>query len=91
MGESKQNVLLSFISQPLLSTFRNIGDVMQPKLPLVADVMYECANPQCFYVGSLFTFEDVEWKHVWDSNIEDLTLSPRCAACSQPMMYWEGE
>ena len=63
---------------------------MQPKLPMF-NVMYECGNPDCFYVGSLLTLEDVSWRDVWNSNLQDLDLIPICPSCADPMMIWDGE
>ena len=63
---------------------------MQAKLPLFG-VHYECANPECFYVGALLTFEDVCWKDVWNSEIDDLDLVPTCPSCQDPMMIWRDD
>jgi len=54
-------------------------------------VMYECSNPDCFYCGSLFTFEDVDWRDVWSSEFEDLVPVAKCASCGGAMMFWEEE
>jgi len=63
---------------------------MQPKLPLAKiGLRYECANPECFYVGALMNFEDVTWKDVWDSHIGDLEHVAHCPSCADPVMIWE--
>ena len=49
---------------------------MQPKLPLSVGVLYECLNPKCFYEGSLMGLDDVEWKHFWNKEVDDLDF--RC-------------
>ena len=64
---------------------------MQPKLPLSAGLLYECANPDCFYCGSLLDLEDVVWKDYWDSSIEDLSVRATCPSCSDPMMIWSDD
>ena len=64
--------------------------MLQPKLPIYG-VMYECANPDCFYCESMMTFEDVTWKPLWNSEIEDLDLVPHCASCGEPMMIWRDD
>jgi len=61
---------------------------MQPKLPLDNALLYECANSECFYCGSLLDMEDVVWKHYWDSRAEDLLLRSTCPSCGDPMMIW---
>jgi len=66
--------------------------VYQPKLPLQdSGILHECANPECFYAGSLLTTEDVVWKHFWNSAIEDLDVRATCPSCAQPMMHWDAE
>ena len=65
--------------------------MIQPLLPLKTGILYECLNPECFYCGSMFTFEDVEWKHFWNSELEDLDFRPVCAACGDPMAHWEDD
>lgn len=65
---------------------------MQPKLPLVADrILYECANPDCFYCGSLLDRTDVKWVHFWNSESEDLDFRAVCPACNDPMMIWDDD
>lgn len=61
---------------------------MQPKLPLDVGLYYECANPDCFYLGALLDMEDVVWKHYWNSDIGDLDLRSVCPSCDNPMMIW---
>jgi len=63
----------------------------QPKLPLSDSLLYECANPECFYVGALMTMDDVTWKDVWDSHLQDLTLIAHCPSCSDPMIIWSDD
>ena len=63
---------------------------MQPKLPL-GGLLYECANPDCYYCGSLMGLEDVTWKDVWNSQIGDLDLIPMCPSCNEPMMIWSAD
>jgi len=62
---------------------------MQSNLPLDVGLLYECANPKCFYVGSLLTMHETNWKEYWDSTFEDLIPRPVCPSCQQPMMTWE--
>jgi len=65
---------------------------MQSQLPLRLDgVLYECANPECFYVGTLLTMHDVVWKDFWNTSLQDMDVRPVCPSCSQPMMHWDGE
>jgi len=65
---------------------------MQGNLPLLnAGLLYECANPDCFHVGTLLTLDEVDWKDFWNSEIEDLDLRSVCPSCKQPMMIWDGE
>lgn len=64
---------------------------MQSKLPFRDGILYECANPECFYVGTLLSFEDVVWKHYYDSTLEDLDLRPTCPSCGDPMMLWHDD
>ena len=61
----------------------------QPLLPLNVGLLYECANPECFYCESLLSLEDVVWKHYWNSEIGDLDLRSVCPSCGEPMMIWE--
>ena len=63
---------------------------MQPKLPLFK-LLYECANPECFYCGSLMDLEDVIWREMWNSEIRDLDVIPFCPSCAEPMMIWSNE
>lgn len=63
---------------------------IQPKLPLKGTgLLYECANPECFYCGTLMSMEDVSWAEYWDTSAEDLLLRSVCPACREPMMIWE--
>ena len=64
---------------------------MQPKLPLKVGLLYECANPFCFYEGSLFQMDEVDWVHFWNSEIDDLDLRSVCPSCAEPMMIWSDE
>jgi len=65
----------------------------QPKLPLhgVKAVLYECLNPECFYNGALMNMDDVAWKDVWSSHLEDLELVAFCVSCGEPMAHWKGD
>ena len=63
---------------------------MQPKMPLNVGLLYECANPDCFYCGSLLDMNDVEWVHYWDSDLDDLSFRSVCPSCREPMMIWNG-
>ena len=64
---------------------------MQPKLPLSVGLLYECANPQCFYVGALLDQEDVVWKDFYNHEIQDMDLRSTCPSCGDPMMIWSDE
>jgi len=64
---------------------------MQGNLPLDTGLLYECANPDCFYVGSLLNLHEVTWKDYWDSRFEDLLPRSTCPSCAEPMMIWEAE
>ena len=64
---------------------------MQPRLPLNVELLFECANPDCFYCGSLIGVEDVSWIHFWNSEIEDLDMRSVCPSCNEPLMIWEDE
>ena len=61
---------------------------MQLRMP-IARVMYECANPDCFYCGTLLRYDDVCWDHHWNSEIGDLDLIAKCPSCRQAMMLWD--
>ena len=63
--------------------------MQQPKLPLNVGLLYECANPDCFYCGSMLDLEDVAWKHYWNHDAGDLDLRAVCPSCGDPMMIWE--
>ena len=60
----------------------------QPKLPLNTSLLYECANPECYYCDALLDMEDVTWKEIWNSELRDLDLIPHCPSCNEPMMIW---
>jgi len=64
---------------------------MQGNLPLKAGLLYECANPECFYCGTLLNLNEVDWKDFWNSQIENLDLRATCPSCAEPMMIWDGE
>jgi len=65
---------------------------MQVKLPLSGiGLLYECANIECFYEGTLINFTDGSYKYVWNSEIGDLDVVPVCPSCLQPMMVWEDD
>ena len=61
---------------------------MQPKLPLNVGLLYECMNPQCFYVGALMRAHEVKWVHYYDHELEDLELRSVCASCAEPLAIW---
>ena len=61
---------------------------MNPFLPKILKVSYECANENCFYDGALLSFEDVNFVQMWNSEIGDLDLIPHCPSCGEPMMIW---
>ena len=52
-------------------------------------MLCECANPHCFYCGTLLGVGDVVWREVWDSFLHDLTPVAYCPSCNEPMMYWD--
>jgi len=52
---------------------------------------YECLNNDCFYCSSILGHDDVTWKNVWDSEVEDLLLIAHCPSCAEPMAFWEDE
>ena len=54
-------------------------------------LLYECANPECFYVGSLMKREEVVFKTYWDHDLEDLLPRATCPSCADPMMIWQGD
>jgi len=64
---------------------------MQGKLPLSRTLNYECANPDCYYCGTILWLDDVVWKEIWNSEIHDLDCVAHCPSCVQPMMIWEDE
>ena len=64
---------------------------MQGNLPLDTGLLYECANPDCFYVGTLLRLDEVDWVDRWNSHLEDLVPHSVCPSCRQPMMIWDGE
>lgn len=62
---------------------------MQGKLPLSGiGLLYECANIECFYDGTLLNFVDCSYKEVWNSELGDLDLVVVCPSCHEPMMVW---
>lgn len=61
---------------------------MQPKLRLNVGLLYECANPECFYVEALMSFDEVSWVHYWNHDLGDLDLRAVCASCREPLMIW---
>jgi hypothetical protein len=62
----------------------------QSHLP-IGRLVYECANPECFFCESLLPMEEVVWKDYWNSTLKDLDVRPACPSCEQPMMSWEDE
>ena len=56
---------------------------MQPKLFYSSAVIHMCLNADCFYCESIMDFEDIVWGEAWDSNIEDLTMIPKCPSCDE--------
>lgn len=65
--------------------------MMQPKMPLGRGLLYECANPKCFYCEALMTFDEVVWIHYYNHELEDLDLRATCPACGDPLMIWRDE
>ena len=65
--------------------------MMQGVLPLNVGLLYECANPNCFYEGSLLDMENVDWKEYWCHESEDFQLRSVCRSCGNPMMIWSDE
>ena len=55
---------------------------MQPKL-LRSNVTHMCLNKNCFYDQAILDFDDLVWKHLWNSEIEDLDLIPHCPSCDE--------
>lgn len=51
--------------------------------------LYECMNSDCFYCATLSRLEEVHWKEVWNSEIEDLDMIPTCPSCNEPMAFWD--
>jgi len=65
---------------------------MQGNLPFTdVGLLYECANPDCFYCGTLLSMNEVVWKDYWDRRAEDLLPRSVCPSCYQPMMIWEND
>lgn len=62
--------------------------MLQPKLPLGSGLLYECANPECFYVGALLRTTEIMWVTYWSHELEDLDLRATCPSCAEPMMIW---
>lgn len=62
----------------------------QAYLPL-SGLLFECANEDCFFCGSLLPMDEVVWKDFWNSTIADLDVRPVCPSCEEPMMHWESE
>ena len=54
-------------------------------------VQMECLNNKCFHVGVLIKPSEADYKHVWNSQIEDLDMIPICASCQDPLVFWESE
>jgi len=52
-------------------------------------LLFECANSECFYCGTLLNFIDCSFKDVWNSEIGDLDLVVICPSCREPLMVWE--
>jgi len=55
----------------------------QGKLFHTSAYVHMCLNEDCFYCETILDFPDVVLKHVWDSNLEDLTLIPHCPSCDE--------
>jgi len=63
----------------------------QPRIPSLltrAAVLHYCLNKDCFYVDSILDLDDIVWKEVWNSEIEDLDMIPHCPSC-QEVLYRE--
>lgn len=64
----------------------------QLRLPLFAEACYyECVNQQCFYCETHQSYQDVVWKHLWNSTTEDLELTPYCPSCQEEVIFWHAE
>jgi len=50
-------------------------------------ISYLCLNNECFYVESYLSFDDVNFKHVWNSEIDDLDMVAHCPSCGEPMIH----
>jgi len=56
----------------------------QPLLPIARQgVLYICLNEACFYVDAVLAVNDCVWKHVWNSDLQDLDLLPHCPSCGE--------
>ena len=58
---------------------------MQEKLFHTGVYILMCLNADCFYCESILDATDCVLKHVWSSEIEDLTLVPHCPSCGDVM------
>lgn len=57
---------------------------MQPKLPLDdGRIAHMCLNADCFYCEAILDIDDLVWKPIWNSEIEDLDLIPHCPSCDE--------
>ena len=52
---------------------------------------YECMNEFCFFQGTYMNYSEVDYKHVWNSQLGDLDLVPICPSCSEEVAFWHIE
>ena len=56
---------------------------MQQKLFYCQAVIHMCLNENCFYFECFLDLEDIVWRELWDSQIEDLAMIPHCPSCNE--------
>ena len=64
---------------------------MQLPIPLKnwrADCYYECVNPQCFYNETELGYDDVVFRDMWVSDVQNVELVPHCPSCMEEMIFW---
>lgn len=49
--------------------------------------VYMCLNSDCFYCETILRIEDISWKDLWSSEVQDLIMVPHCPSCGEVM--WE--
>ena len=54
-----------------------------PSLLIGAAVLHLCLNDDCFYCDSALDIDELVWKEVWNSEIEDLDPIPHCPSCGE--------